>query len=109
MAKQLLARLTRPVTLRLSRPAVLGLSAVALAFLATAIAAAIVPTPATCQGVCQCWYCPRYHWTDGTPYCDSPCDHGCAGVRVQRPLPVPRLVLAGARPRWLRAGLRLPG
>jgi len=80
MAKQLLARLTRPVTLRLSRPAVLGLSAVALAFLATAIAAAIAPAPATCQGVCQCWYCPRYHWIDGTPYCDSSCDHGCAGA-----------------------------
>ena len=80
MAKHLFARLTRPVTLRLSRPAVLGLSAVALALIATAIAAAIAPAPATCQGVCQCWYCPRYHWIDGTPYCDSPCDHGCAGA-----------------------------
>ena len=79
MAKQLFARLTRPVTLRLSRPAILGLSAVALALIIIAIALAIAPAPAACEGLCQCWYCPRYHWIDGNAVCDSSCDHGCVG------------------------------
>lgn len=80
MAQHLLARLTRPISLHLSRPVLLGLGVVGLALLATAIAAAVAPLPATCQGVCQCWYCPRYHWIDGNPVCDSACDHGCAGA-----------------------------
>ena len=79
MAKQLFARLTRPVTLRLSRPAILGLSAVVLALIIIAIAVAIAPAPAACEGLCQCWYCPRYHWIDGNAVCDSSCDHGCVG------------------------------
>ena len=40
---------------------------------------AIAPAPAACEGLCQCWYCPRYHWIDGNAVCDSSCDHGCVG------------------------------
>ena len=80
MAKHLLARLARLMTQRLSHPAMLGGSAVCLALVAIAATAAVAPAPATCQTPCQCWYCPSYHWSDGNPVCDSPCDHGCAGA-----------------------------
>ena len=80
MAQHLFAHGARPMRLRLPRPVWLGLGAVALALVATTLAGAVAPKPAACQGVCQCWYCPRYHWIDGRPVCDSPCDHGCVGA-----------------------------
>ena len=79
MAQHLFARLTRPVTLRLARPAALGLGGAALALRISVIAALVAPVPAACEGLCQCWYCPSYHWIDGSPVCDSACSHGCVG------------------------------
>ncbi len=79
MAQHLFAHLTRPVTLRLSRPAALSLGGAALALLIIVIVALVAPAPAACEGLCQCWYCPSYHWIDGHPVCDSACDHGCVG------------------------------
>jgi hypothetical protein len=88
MAQHLPAHLTRAVTAlqrRLPPKAprsllLAGAAVVTLALTLVALVAAVAPEPANCQLVCQCWYCPRYHWSDGVPTCDSPCDHGCAGV-----------------------------
>ncbi len=86
MAKQLFASLARPVRAHMPRLA-LALGGVLVLALSIAGAWALVePQPATCQGVCQCWYCPQYSWGDfdgdgdSEFRCDSACDHGCVGA-----------------------------
>jgi hypothetical protein len=80
MAKQLLASLAHPVKVRLPRP-VLAIGGVLLLGLVIAgVWTVATPHRATCQGVCQCWYCPQYRYIGGEFFCDSPCDHGCAGA-----------------------------
>lgn len=81
MAKQLFAHLARPVN-RVWGLMALGLVFVVLTWIATA---AVAPAPTRCEGVCQCWYCPRFVYGDPDGdgdsefSCESPCDHGCVG------------------------------
>ncbi len=80
MAKQLFAAITRPLKVRVSRPVLAVGGALALGLLLAGGWAAARPKAASCQGVCQCWYCPQYRYIGGEFFCDSPCDHGCVGA-----------------------------
>ena len=80
MAKQLLASLAHPVKVRLPRPVLAIGGVLLLALVIAGVWTVATPHPATCQAPCQCWYCPQYRYIGGEFFCDSPCDHGCAGA-----------------------------
>lgn len=86
MAQRLLEALTRSLSGRRRRRLVVAAGIGGLALTITALAAAVAPQPVKCAGgVCQCWYCPSYHWGDDDGdgdsefYCDSACTTGCVG------------------------------
>lgn len=85
MAQRLSHALARPLNWLRTHPRLAGPLVALLALALLGLAAAARPVPATCQGLCQCWYCPNYHWGDDDGngvsefYCDSACDTGCVG------------------------------
>ncbi len=85
MAQRLFAALTRAVADH-RRLLIFGSGSLALALVIAGVTAAVTPTPAACEGLCQCWYCPSYEWVwnpelgRAEPQCLSACDHGCVGA-----------------------------